>query len=98
MEYLQSVRTLNQRKIRRDFILKNLEEVKVYPSLCYLRQLIWHEEEKEGLTGKMDRKSLQRIIEGLLKEKLVKFITMKITDKDEVIIPSSPPDAFSFCT
>nr|VZH97029.1 unnamed protein product [Spirometra erinaceieuropaei] len=94
IEYLQSIRNhtsssgasnfLNQRRIRRDFILKNLEEVKVYPSLCHLRQVILAEEEKKGLTTTMDRKSLLRIIEELLKERLVKFITMKVTNDNEL--------------
>ncbi len=71
----------NQRQLRKAFIVKSLEEVKVFSSIVELRSRIWAEEEAQGVKGKMDRKSLARIIDELVKEKKLKFISMEITGR-----------------
>ncbi|VDK32664.1 unnamed protein product [Taenia asiatica] len=68
----------NQRQQRKLFILESLEAVKVFPSLLNLRSRIWAHEEAKGLKGRMDRKSLGRIIDDLVREKRIKFIDMEI--------------------
>ncbi|VDM33531.1 unnamed protein product [Hydatigera taeniaeformis] len=68
----------NQRQQRKLFILESLEARKVFPSLLDLRARIWAHEEAKGLKGRMDRKSLGRIIDDLVREKRIKFIDMEI--------------------
>ncbi|KAF8566543.1 hypothetical protein P879_04467 [Paragonimus westermani] len=71
---LKNVAALNvqtQRQKRRDFVLAYFEEHRVVPSVSQLRHLLWDHEESMGLKTKMDHKSLHRIIEELIKSKLV---------------------------
>ncbi|KAL5108734.1 hypothetical protein TcWFU_003447 [Taenia crassiceps] len=68
----------NQRQQRKLFILESLEALKVFPSILDLRARIWAHEEAKGLKGRMDRKSLGRIIDDLVREKRIKFIDMEI--------------------
>ncbi|EUB61130.1 General transcription factor 3C polypeptide [Echinococcus granulosus] len=77
MELLQAQRD-NQRQQRKLFILESLEARKVFPSLLDLRARIWAHEEAKGLKGRMDRKSLGRIIDDLVQERRIKFIDMEI--------------------
>lgn len=73
-----NIRIDNQRQQRKLFILESLEAHKVFPSLLDLRARIWAHEEAKGLKGRMDRKSLGRIIDDLVQEKRIKFIDMEI--------------------
>ncbi|KAA3679587.1 general transcription factor 3C polypeptide 1, partial [Paragonimus westermani] len=71
---LKNVAALNvqtQRQKRRDFVLAYFEEHRVVPSVSQLRHLLWDHEESMGLKTKMDHKSLHRIIEELIKSKLI---------------------------
>ncbi|OON19829.1 hypothetical protein X801_04299, partial [Opisthorchis viverrini] len=66
-----------QREKRRTFILNYLSEKRIVPSVSALRQVIWDHEAAAGLTVKMDHKSLHRIIEELLKSKLLVIHVVK---------------------
>ncbi|VDO06968.1 unnamed protein product [Rodentolepis nana] len=73
-----SISFYNQREQRKAFILENLEKFRVFPSVPALRARIWAHEAARGLPGKMDRKSLSRIVADLVKEARLKFIHMQI--------------------
>ncbi|GAA37444.2 general transcription factor 3C polypeptide 1, partial [Clonorchis sinensis] len=79
LEYMQNEKTSSktQREKRRTFILNYLSEKRIVPSVSALRQVIWDHEAAEGLTVKMDHKSLHRIIEELLKSKLLVIHVVK---------------------
>ena len=81
-ELIHSFLTIeNQRQQRKLFILQSLEAQRVFPSLLDLRSRIWAHEESLGLKGRMDRKSLKRIIDDLVREKQLKFIDMEIAGR-----------------
>lgn len=70
-------------------MLARLAEEKVLPSIIALRQVIWAEEARLGMKSKMDRKSLQRIMDDLVKEKAVKYIVMHIDPTATGALPTS---------
>ncbi|KAM7535413.1 hypothetical protein Aperf_G00000092131 [Anoplocephala perfoliata] len=76
-----SLHSDNQREQRRAFILESLEEFRVFPSLLDLRARIWAHEASRGLRGRMDRKSLFRIINDLVREARLKFIDMQVVGR-----------------
>lgn len=73
--------TDNQREQRKAFILESLEKFRVFPSLLDLRARIWAHETSRGLRVRMDRKSLSRIIDDLIREARLKFIDMQIVGR-----------------
>ncbi|CAL8079856.1 unnamed protein product [Calicophoron daubneyi] len=91
------VRQLNlqtQRQKRRQFILDYLSEHRVITSVVQLRHLLWEHEAEQGLKIRMDRKSLTRILDELVKEKrvVVKSVKAIVGDLRFLCHPDVGPD------
>ncbi|VDP81897.1 unnamed protein product [Echinostoma caproni] len=82
------------REKRRQFILDYLAKFGLVTSVTELRHLIWNHEESLGLKMKMDRKSLGRILDDLLRAKEIIIHTVSSIQGDMRFIcsPTIPKD------
>lgn len=70
------------REKRRKFIIAYLAEHGLVTSVTELRHLIWNHEESLGLKMRMDRKSLGRILDDLIRAKEIVIHTVSSVQGD----------------